>query len=117
MKKRILQFALLLLVTSSAYAQTAPDTSWKKGGFVAINFNQANLSQWAPGGESSIALSSAGNLFANYAKDKIECANSLDLAYAFLRSGDTKVRKNDDRIEFNSKYGKKLSDKWLLSLL
>jgi hypothetical protein len=108
---------LFIFITSVINAQTPADTSWKKGGFIGINFNQVNLSQWAPGGESSLALSSTFNLFANYVKDKNEWANSLDLVYAMIKSGDQDLRKSDDKIDLNSKYGRKLSDKWLLSAL
>src|SRR5262245_4721275 len=118
MKKRLLVILLIFTGIESAVSQTvAPDTSWKTGGFVSINFSQASLSYWAPGGENSIAVAGALNLFANYAKDKTEWANSIDLAYAMIKSGEDKLRKNDDKLEVNSKYSHKLSEKWLYSLL
>ena len=113
--KQVKLLAALLLLAAFAHAQAPVDTSWKKGGFIGINFNQVNLSQWAPGGENSLALASTFNLFANYAKGKNEWSNSLDLAYAVLKSGSEDLHKSDDRIELNSKYGHKLSDHWLYS--
>jgi hypothetical protein len=119
MKQFFFLVAVISIISTNIYSQTTPvDTSWKKGGFIGLNFTQVNLSQWAPGGENSMALASNVNLYANYAtKDRIEWANSLDLTYAMIKSGSEKLRKSDDRIELNSKFGKKLTDKWLLSFL
>ncbi len=116
MKKLILlsAFALSCLITK---AQTPQDTSWKKGGFIGLNFSQVNLSKWAPGGENSVAMASNVNLFANYVKDKNEWSNSLDLSYALIKSGSQKVRKNDDKIDFNSKYSRKFAAKWSYGIL
>ncbi len=96
---------------------TSVDTSWKKGGFITINFSQVSLNQWAQGGENSIALASAMNLFANYEKGKNTWNNTLDVAYAMLKSGSSPLRKNDDRIDFTSKYGRLISGKWYYSAL
>jgi len=109
-------FLSLLLLTTSllSYAQTAEkDTSWKKGGFIGINFNQVSLSHWAPGGDNNLALSSAVNLFANYAKAKIIWDNNLDLAYALIKTTNDPVRKSDDKIDFTSKFGYMIGEsKW-----
>ena len=122
MKKLKLLFAIL--ITSLAVSaqtppapQATPDTSWKKGGFVNVNFSQVSLNQWAQGGENSLALASSASLFANYAKDKTSWENSLDLAYALLKSGSLPVRKNDDRIDFTSKYSRLMKGKWSYSAL
>lgn len=115
-KKSILTF-ISILFACSVFGQAVPDTSWKKGGFIGINFNQINLSQWSQGGENSLSLSSSVALFANYAKDKTEWANNLDLGFGLLKSGTQGVRKNDDKIDFTSKYGHKMSDHWLYSAL
>jgi hypothetical protein len=115
--KNILLVTAFITLSAIAGAQAPADTSWKKGGFIGINFTQANLSQWSQGGENSLALAGNLNVFANYAKDKNEWANSLDLAYAMIKSGQLKMRKSDDKIELNSKYGHKMSDKWLYSVL
>ncbi len=122
MRKPIL-LSLALAISSIAIAQQPTpsaqqvDTSWKKGGFVNANFSQVSLNQWAQGGENSLALASALNLFANYAKYKTTWDNNLDLAYAILKSGSVAPRKSDDRIDFTSKFGRKISDKWFYSAL
>jgi hypothetical protein len=45
------------------------------------------------------------SLFANYAKGKTSWENQLDLAYGLTKIGKAKLQKNEDKIEFNSKYG------------
>ena len=75
----------------------------------SINFNQVALSNWAAGGENSMSGAAFLSLFANYAKDRLSWDNQLDLAYGLLKSGDAKVRKNEDKIDLNSKVGYKVS--------
>ena len=118
MKKIYLLVSIIIICGFNVNAQTAAvDTSWKKGGFIGLNFTQVNLSQWAQGGENSIALSSGANLFANYIKGKVDWQNSLDLAYAMIKSGDASLKKSEDKIDFTSKYSRKYSDHWLYGML
>lgn len=109
--KRITTIIIAVAIANSTMAQTtAPvDTSWKKGGMGSINFNQVALSNWAAGGENSMSGAAFLSLFANYAKDRLSWDNQLDLAYGLLKSGDAKVRKNEDKIDLNSKVGYKVS--------
>lgn len=118
MKKIYLLVLMIIVCGFQLNAQTAAvDTSWKNGGFIGLNFTQVNLSQWAQGGENSIALSSGANLFANYINGKVDWQNSLDLAYAMIKSGDASLKKSDDKIDFTSKYSRKFSDHWLYGML
>jgi len=97
---------------------TSSDTLWKVGGLVNINFSQVYLSNWAGGGQNAVSTQGILSLFANYAKDKTSWDNSIDLAYGVIKQGDAKSTpwfKNDDRLEFNSKFGHKASDKWYYS--
>ena len=109
--KRITTIVIADAIAGSTMAQSsAPvDTSWKKGGMGSINFNQVALSNWAAGGENSMSGAAFLSLFANYAKDRLSWDNQLDLAYGLLKSGDAKVRKNEDKIDLNSKVGYKVS--------
>jgi hypothetical protein len=121
--RKLLLFSAFTLVSFITLAQQPDtpaaliDTSWKQGGFFNVNFSQVSLNQWAQGGENSIALASSVNLFANYAKDKITWDNNIDLAYAVLKSGSIPLRKSDDKIDFTSKFGRKITDKWYYSAL
>lgn len=117
MKRSLLITICTIALSLSAFSQTEPDTSWKKGGFAGINFTQVNLSQWAQGGENAMSLASNVNLFANYIKGKADWSNSLDFAYAIVKSGTQSVRKSDDKIELTSKYGRKFSEHWLYGAL
>ncbi|REJ82431.1 MAG: DUF3078 domain-containing protein [Bacteroidetes bacterium] len=114
MKKPILFIALIILSTINLSAQSAEaDTSWKKGGFIGVNLTQVNFSHWAPGGDNNVSVAGNVNLFANYAKDKTIWDNSLDLAYALVKTGSEDVRKSDDKIDFTSKYGYRVGEtKW-----
>ncbi|TAH43733.1 MAG: DUF3078 domain-containing protein [Bacteroidetes bacterium] len=112
--KKITALLSLIFIVTIGFAQTAdPDTSWKKGGFIGINFNQVSLSQWAPGGDNNLSLSSSLSLFANYEKNKTIWSNSLDMAYALIKTSSDPVRKSDDKIDFTSKYGYQIGEgKW-----
>jgi hypothetical protein len=94
-----------ILLFSSAYAQQ--DTVWKTGGFSVLTFNQVRLTNWAAGGEDALSTTAILNLFANYKKDKVIWDNSLDLGFGFMKSSGLGTRKNEDKIELNSKYGYK----------
>lgn len=113
-----------LLITAAGYSQTptdtslaAADTSWKKGGFTSLSFTQVSLSNWAAGGEDAYSGVAILSLFANYAKDNTAWDNSLDLAYGLIKSGDADVRKNEDKIDLNTKYGRKAFGKFFYSAL
>ena len=93
------------------------DTSWKKGGFVSLSFNQVSLTNWAAGGENALSGTFIGNFFANYKKEKAIWDNTLDVGYGMLKSGDAKVRKNEDKIELNSKYGHEAIEHFYYSAL
>lgn len=93
------------------------DTSWKFGGIIGANFNQAAFINWAAGGENSIAYNVLGSAFARYEKGKTLWVSSLDLAYGQTKLGDGPLRKTDDRIELNSKYGHKINEKVFWSAL
>ena len=65
--------------------ETDTVASWKKGGFSGLNFSQTSLTNWAAGGQNSLALNGLFNFFAVY-KDTLNVwENTLDLGYGFLR--------------------------------
>jgi hypothetical protein len=122
--KRIKIFLCVVALATTTVAQIpadssqAPaDTSWKKGGFTSLSFTQVSLSNWAAGGEDAYSGVLMLNLFANYAKDKTVWDNSLDLGYGVIKSGDAGARKNEDKIDLNSKYGYKAFGKFYYSAL
>lgn len=80
---------------------------WKKGGVISANLAQTSLTNWAAGGQNSLAINSILSVFANYKMDKSVWDNSLNLGYGLLKQGkDADFRKTDDKIDFLSKYGR-----------
>jgi len=120
MKKIILAFTTLIIAVNIGNAQTtAPnDTIWKKGGLTSLNFNQVGLSNWAAGGDNSVSFNALVLGFANYSKNKLAWDNSINLGYGVTKQGDQKIQKNEDKIDFTSKAGYKISKtKWYYTFL
>jgi hypothetical protein len=102
--KKYTIITVMLLSTLITWAQA--DTTWKKGGAATLNFNQIGLSNWAAGGENAFSAQLLTGLFANYKKDKVSWDNYLIANYGIITANNNQdVRKNDDRLEMNSKYG------------
>lgn len=89
---------------------------WRKGVILSLNFAQGSSSNWAAGAEkSSFSLAGYTTIFANKKKGDFFWNNSLDLGYAVQRTSSQGSRKTDDKIDFYSKAGHKLNDKWALA--
>ena len=85
---------------------------WLWGGDAALSFAATSLIHWVAGGEDQLAIRPAVNLFANYKKGKRTFENYAILAYGFLKTGERKAVKNDDRLHLVSKLGHQISPKW-----
>ncbi len=81
------------------------DTVWRTGGLFSSSFNQVSLMNWAAGGQDAMSLNNIVSLFAKYKKGRMTWDNTLDMGYGIVKQGDEKIRKNDDRLELNSKLG------------
>ncbi|RYU78843.1 DUF3078 domain-containing protein [Hymenobacter persicinus] len=109
----LLALLILLILPLPGRAQTsettaaAPDTvqGWRRGGVGTLNLSQVSLTNWAPGGQSSVSVLAIGNAFAHHRRGDNTFDTSLDLLYGTLKSGKARMRKNDDKLEFNAKYG------------
>ncbi len=88
-------------------------TYWNRGGVFGLNFTQVSLTNWAGGGQNSISINGLMNLFATHVGKKHVWENTLNMAYGILQQGNEGVRKTDDIIELNSKYGKDAFGNWL----
>lgn len=138
MKKLFLFVVLIVFAANSVLAQdetvrkikkeaqrninrNIPDTvelAWKKGGIFNLNLAQGSLRNWAAGGDNfSITINSNLNLFSYYKNKKQTWDNVLDLNLGYLSTTTLGTRKNDDRIDFLSKYGYKIAPKWKLVAL
>ena len=97
----ILFFGLTLL---GLYAQeepasqdtttTVPDSLiyWKDRATFNINLQQVGLTNWAAGGESSIAIGARFEGFVNYEKDEVVWENRGRIGYGIIRNGDASNR-------------------------
>lgn len=81
---------------------------WKVGGASNLTFAQVSLSNWASGGQNSVALNSSVNLYASLVKGAHTWDNNLDLGFGLVKQNGESVKKSDDRIDFSSKYGRKV---------
>ncbi|MFN8206373.1 MAG: DUF3078 domain-containing protein [Bacteroidales bacterium] len=119
--KKILFAFLIMLATSQLLKAQDTVPAWKIGGLSALNFNQVSLTNWAAGGQSSVAGTALFNLTANYKKGKNAWDNVLNLAYGknFQNMGKKEWDeiKSEDKIDFTSKYGRAASDKLFMTFL
>lgn len=93
--------------------------NWKHGGLVSLNLSQGSLSNWAAGGDNfSLAMNSYFNYFAFYKSGHHSWDNNLDFNFGYIQTTSLGARKNDDRLDFLSKYGYQMEHgKWYLSTL
>ncbi len=132
--KKLFLFFIAITVAISAGAQVVnseetnsndkksekADEGWKYSAVFNLNFGQTSLTNWAAGGQNSIALNGLASFGANYTQGKTLWTNSLDLGYGFVRQGkgdDATVQKTEDKIDFASKYGYQVSDKLYVAAL
>ncbi len=97
----------------TAKAENADTTKiWKKGAVAGLNLSQTSLTNWQGGGQNSLAVNAIFSGFTNYKKGRNVWDNTLDLAYGLLQQGKSDVIKSDDKIDFNSKYGRYAFKHW-----
>lgn len=91
---------------------------WQKGILYNLNFSQASLSNWSAGGDKfSISINSILNLFANYSNGKTSFENSFDFNFGYVNSTSIGARKNDDRFDLVSKFGRPVNEKTNIAIL
>lgn len=82
---------------------------WKRGGLVNVNLAQGSLSNWSAGGDNfSMSLNSHVNYSVFYRKGVHTWDNSFDFNFGYVQATSLGSRKNDDRIDFLSKYGRQI---------
>lgn len=93
-------------------ATTNKDTvAWVYGGFITVGMNEGFLHNWAAGGE--LASFSANGIFSGHLDHLAHSeiwSNNLDISYGLNYNYSTSFipRKTDDRIDFTSKYGRRI---------
>lgn len=113
--KRIFFTLLLACIYILSFAQEADTCYWKRGGSFSTNFTQVSFTNWAAGGQNSIAGVAKLNYAANYSKDKVAWDNTIDLGYGLSKVQGLALQKSEDIIDLSSKLGIKATDKWFYS--
>jgi hypothetical protein len=114
-------FLFNLAILSASAQDTLVDSAtvrntWDFGGTGTVNFSQVGLSNWAAGGQNSMSVLGILNLYGNYKKGKNTWNNTLDLTYGSVKLEGQRLRKSDDRLELNLKYGRQASNKWFYTV-
>ena len=88
---------------------------WKIGALNSLNFSQLALSNWAAGGQGSIALNAYTDWTARMSKGRHLWENRFQAAYGFVHAFGDLYKKSDDKLIFDSKWGFQAYDKLFLS--
>ena len=108
--------AFLGVGTVSAQTETAEGTSpWTREGNLGLKLTQVSVTNWAAGGDNSVAFDFQGAYQANYKKGKHLWNNRLELAYGLNRTGEDGTKKANDKIYLNSNYGYSIAKSWYAS--
>ena len=118
MKRLTLTIASIFVAGAlTAQTEAEKDTLWKVNGVTSLNFSQLALSNWAAGGDNSLAGNALLKLSADFQDTLHHWDNDLMLGFGFIRQGGDPTRKSDDQIALSSKYGYKASKKWFYSAM
>lgn len=92
-------------------------TYWKNGGSFNLNIQQVGLTNWAAGGNSSLAIGGILEGFTNFEREEVVWENRAKIGYGVIRNGDNTNRfeKTDDQIILTSKYSQKFSQQILMT--
>jgi hypothetical protein len=109
-------------MASSSYTQekekdTVPQPKWNVNGRVAFIFNQSSFSNWASGGQNTVAGNINLNYDFNYKKENINWDTRIITGYGLSHISEKGYRKTDDRFELNTLLGVKTSTYWFLSFI
>jgi len=121
MKKVVFALALTLTMgnvfAQDEAAKEEVKDGWKRGGNVALTFNQSAFNnEWTGGGIGNTAANILVNYDANMVKGDMIWDNKLILDYGVNKNdGQDAFTKSNDRIEFNSLAGKKAKGFWYYS--
>lgn len=92
-----------------------PPKKWMVNGEYTFLFNQSSFSNWAAGGNNTVAGNMMLNYDFNYKKKKWNWDNKVISSYGLSYVDGQGIRKTDDRFEYNSLLGLKTSKLWFLS--
>lgn len=88
---------------------------WTLIGNGSVGFTQTSLANWSKGGESAMSLLIMSKYNANYSKKKIKWESSAEFRYGISQTKTRGFEKNDDKIEFQTRFGYSAFKKWYYS--
>jgi hypothetical protein len=117
MKNLIFLFVFMILATfaRTQNANEEQQQPWDVNGFLSQQFSQASFTNWAAGGQNSLSSISIASFNANYQQDIYLWENRLEMAYGLIKTENTPLRKNEDKIDLLSRIGRNLNENLLLS--
>ncbi|AUC86045.1 hypothetical protein CW731_12480 [Polaribacter sp. ALD11] len=120
MRRLLLLF--LILLASTSYSQkkkhdTLPKPKWKINGRFAFIFNQSSFSNWASGGQNTVAGNIDVNYDFNYKKKNVNWDTRIITGYGLSHINEKGYRKTNDRFELNTLLGIKTATYWFLSFI
>jgi hypothetical protein len=86
-------------------------------GRLAFIFNQSSFSNWASGGQNTVAGNINVNCDFNYKKENINWDTRITIEYGISYVGEQGYRKTDNHFELNTLLGIKTSTNWFLSFI
>jgi hypothetical protein len=107
---KAIKLLFLCIIASIAFAQEPQpalvkpvDASpWKHTMIVSANTTQISFTDWAQGGENSLAYALFVEGKSSFARDMIEWVNSYKFGYGQAKLGSQGIRKTDDKIDLES---------------
>lgn len=92
-----------------------PPKKWTVVGKYTFLFNQSSFSNWAAGGNNTVAGNMTLGYDFNYKRKKWNWDNKVISAYGLSYVDDQGVRKTEDQFEYNSLLGLRTSKLWFFS--
>lgn len=111
--------ALVIAGTSAIQAQEseASESKWVLKNIGGINLSQTSLTNWAAGGENSVAWNIYFNGSANYKSEGWNWDNGLVADFGKTYTSSNKWQKSLDKLNLNTKVGHSISKHWNMSFL
>lgn len=109
--RKILLLIIAIGIASYSFAQDSTKT-WQTGGQVGVNMSQVGFYNWAKGGDNFMSATGFLQLFANRKINDWVWENKLDIEFGLKQEDNSILKKTDDRLEINSKIGKKAKEHW-----
>ena len=114
----VLLFLVFSISTNSQEKkENKPISKWKIHVRFSFLFNQSSFSNWASGGENTVAGNLNLNYDFNYKKNNVNWDSRLITSYGLSYIEDKGYRKTDDRFEINSVAGYKIGKYWFFSFI